>query len=99
MPLIDYGHIHFGENKVQEALSKWREIKNTPRHELISLLTANQEYEQFHSMDGYSDKDISEMAKDRPEIRPQYARYLEKRRKYQDMIGEKKKRPTFKGII
>ena len=22
-PLIDYGHLHYGENKVQEALSKW----------------------------------------------------------------------------
>ena len=27
IPLIDYGHIHFGENKVQEALSKWVDIK------------------------------------------------------------------------
>tara|TARA_B100001057_G_C22811160_1_gene935467 strand:- start:114 stop:782 length:669 start_codon:yes stop_codon:yes gene_type:complete len=27
-PLIDYGHMHFGENKVQEALEKWNEIKN-----------------------------------------------------------------------
>ena len=26
-PLIDHGHIHFGENKVQEALSKWSEEK------------------------------------------------------------------------
>ena len=26
-PLIDYGHIDFGENKVQEALDKWSEIK------------------------------------------------------------------------
>tara|TARA_B110000444_G_C18572338_1_gene469969 strand:- start:55 stop:705 length:651 start_codon:yes stop_codon:yes gene_type:complete len=26
-PLIDYGHNHFGENKVQEAMVKWREIK------------------------------------------------------------------------
>ena len=28
LPLIEYGHIHFGENKVQEALEKWPEIKN-----------------------------------------------------------------------
>ena len=28
-PLIEYNHQHFGENKVQEALSKWREIKNS----------------------------------------------------------------------
>ena len=26
-PLIDYGHIDFGENKVQEAIEKWSEIK------------------------------------------------------------------------
>tara|TARA_B100000575_G_C22960780_1_gene555164 strand:+ start:42 stop:701 length:660 start_codon:yes stop_codon:yes gene_type:complete len=26
-PLIDYGHLDFGENKVQEALEKWTEIK------------------------------------------------------------------------
>lgn len=26
-PLINYGHTHFGENKVQEAVSKWKEIK------------------------------------------------------------------------
>ena len=26
-PLIDHGHIHFGENKVQEATSKWTEKK------------------------------------------------------------------------
>jgi pyridoxal phosphate enzyme (YggS family) len=29
LPLIDYGHVDFGENKVQEALQKWTEIKNT----------------------------------------------------------------------
>ena len=28
LPLIEYGHVHFGENKVQEALEKWPEIKN-----------------------------------------------------------------------
>ena len=27
LPLIDYGHVHFGENKVQEALEKWKNIK------------------------------------------------------------------------
>ena len=27
LPLVDYGHIHFGENKVQEAVEKWTEIK------------------------------------------------------------------------
>lgn len=27
LPLIEFGHNHFGENKVQEATSKWTEIK------------------------------------------------------------------------
>ena len=26
-PLIDYGHTDFGENKVQEAIEKWTDIK------------------------------------------------------------------------
>ena len=28
-PLIDYGHLHFGENKVQEAVDKWTKTKDT----------------------------------------------------------------------
>ena len=28
LPLIEYGHEHFGENKVQEALNKWSDIKS-----------------------------------------------------------------------
>ena len=27
MPLINAGHIHFGENKVQEAVKKWTDVK------------------------------------------------------------------------
>ena len=27
LPLIEYGHIDFGENKVQEAIEKWTDIK------------------------------------------------------------------------
>jgi len=27
MPLVEYGHLHFGENKIQEALQKWPKIK------------------------------------------------------------------------
>ena len=27
LPLIEYGHEDFGENKVQEALEKWKNIK------------------------------------------------------------------------
>tara|TARA_Y100001963_G_C6474667_1_gene306112 strand:- start:42 stop:338 length:297 start_codon:yes stop_codon:yes gene_type:complete len=67
----------------------WKEIKHTPRMELDALLSAMYEYETFHSMDGYSDNDVSQMAKDRPEIRNNYRRYLETRRKYEDMLGKK----------
>ena len=29
LPLIEYGHVDFGENKVQEAVEKWTEIKKS----------------------------------------------------------------------
>jgi pyridoxal phosphate enzyme (YggS family) len=28
LPLIEHGHLHYGENKVQETLVKWIEVKN-----------------------------------------------------------------------
>ena len=28
LPLIDHGHVDFGENKIQEAVDKWAEIKS-----------------------------------------------------------------------
>jgi len=27
LPLIEHGHLHYGENKVQEAMDKWKDIK------------------------------------------------------------------------
>ena len=35
LPLLDHGHIDFGENKVQEAIEKWSEIKKN--NSLIKL--------------------------------------------------------------
>ena len=32
MPLIDHGHMHFGENKVQEATAKWGSLKKEKKH-------------------------------------------------------------------
>ena len=44
VPLIQYGHNHFGENKVQEALNKWTNLKvkypNVKLH-LIGKLQTN----------------------------------------------------------
>ena len=35
LPLIEYGHIDYGENKVQEAVEKWTEIKK--KHSQLKL--------------------------------------------------------------
>jgi hypothetical protein len=69
----------------------WNEIKNTPRSELECLLAAYTQHENFHSMDGYSDSDVSQMAKNKPEVRQSYHKYLETRAKYEGMIGKRKK--------
>tara|TARA_B100000401_G_scaffold421624_1_gene347979 strand:+ start:424 stop:1086 length:663 start_codon:yes stop_codon:yes gene_type:complete len=60
LPLINYGHLHFGENKVQEALSKWSEIKvekkNIKLH-MIGKLQSNKVkqavsiFDYIHSVD------------------------------------------------
>ena len=43
LPLIDYGHLDFGENKVQEAIDKWTDLKikkpNLKLHMLGKLQT------------------------------------------------------------
>ena len=59
-PLIDHGHIHFGENKVQEAIEKWQdEIKKNSKIKLhmIGKLQRNkvklavQLFHYIHSVD------------------------------------------------
>ncbi len=37
-PIIDFGHIHFGENKVQEAIDKWSEIKTIKKNIKLHML-------------------------------------------------------------
>ena len=37
-PLIDYGHIHYGENKVQEANEKWGLIKQNNKNLKLHLI-------------------------------------------------------------
>ena len=59
-PLIEYGHTDFGENKVQEAVEKWTNIKlvenNLKLHLIGGLQTNNVKYEvklfdYIHSVD------------------------------------------------
>jgi uncharacterized pyridoxal phosphate-containing UPF0001 family protein len=38
LPLIEYGHLNFGENKVQEAIDKWTEIKKENPHIKLHML-------------------------------------------------------------
>ena len=38
LPLIDYGHTDFGENKVQEAIKKWTEIKKNKSNLKLHML-------------------------------------------------------------
>ena len=59
LPLIEHGHLHYGENKVQEALDKWSNIKfkaNIKLH-LIGRLQTNKVkfalkiFDYIHSLD------------------------------------------------
>ena len=58
-PLIDYGHLHFGENKVQEASAKWSEEKNKNKNlrlHMIGKLQSNKakdavNFDYIHSVD------------------------------------------------
>jgi len=60
LPLVNHGHIDFGENKVQEALEKWSEIKKINSHiklHMIGKLQTNkvkfavQIFDYIHSVD------------------------------------------------
>ena len=60
LPLIQYGHLDFGENKVQEAIEKWTDIKNQNkdiRLHLIGKLQTNKVkfavkiFDYIHSLD------------------------------------------------
>ncbi len=37
-PLLDIGHIHFGENKIQEAETKWPDIRNKYKNLKLHML-------------------------------------------------------------
>ena len=59
-PLIDHGHEHFGENKVQEAVAKWsdqKKINKNLRLHMIGKLQSNKAkdavklFDYIHSLD------------------------------------------------
>ena len=38
LPLVEYGHIDFGENKVQEAIEKWTDIKSNNNNIKLNII-------------------------------------------------------------
>jgi pyridoxal phosphate enzyme (YggS family) len=66
-PLINHGHNHFGENKVQEATSKWTELKKNNDQinlHMIGKLQSNKAknaveiFDYIHSLDNQKLADI-----------------------------------------
>ena len=60
MPLVEYGHADYGENKVKEAIDKWEEVKfknNNIKLHLIGRLQTNKVkfalkiFDYIHSLD------------------------------------------------
>ena len=67
MPLINHGHMHYGENKVQEAEAKWLQIKNENKDlkiHMIGKLQTNkvkkavQIFDYIHSLDSKKLADV-----------------------------------------
>ena len=80
LPLIDYGHIDFGENKVQESLDKWIDVKskyNNIKLHLIGKLQTNKVkfaikiFDFIHSVDSekLANKLASEIKKNQKKIK------------------------------
>ena len=74
-PLLDFGHTHFGENKVQEALVKWSDYKlknNNVKLHLVGKLQTNKTkqaiklFDYIHSLD--SIKLAKEISKEQKKI-------------------------------
>ena len=60
MPLLENGHIHYAENKIQEAENKWLDIKNRYKHlqlHMVGQLQTNKAkkavklFDYIHSLD------------------------------------------------
>ncbi len=84
LPLIEHGHNDYGENKVQEALEKWTEIKKKNskiRLHLIGKLQTNkvrfavQIFDYIHSVD--SEKLAKKIADEQNKINKQIKIFLQ----------------------
>jgi len=80
-PLVEHGHVHFGENKVQEAQSKWLDLKkNRPNISLhmIGKLQSNKAREAVKIFDYIHSLDSQKLAN----ILAKHENILSKRLKY-----------------
>ena len=80
-PLIDFGHNHFGENKVQEAKDKWLNIRhNNPNLQLhmIGKLQTNKAKDAVQLFDYIHSVDSEKLAK----AITKYESLLKKKNKY-----------------
>ena len=84
LPLIEYGHSDYGENKVQEALEKWTEIKKINskiRLHMIGKLQTNkvkfavQIFDYIHSVD--SEKLARKIAEEQNKINKKIKIFLQ----------------------
>ena len=81
MPLIDYGHNHFGENKVQEAVSKWNLIKKDKQYlklHMIGKLQSNKAKEAVKLFDFIHSLDNKKLA----DLLAKHQKDLKKKLKY-----------------
>jgi pyridoxal phosphate enzyme (YggS family) len=64
--ILDEGHLHFGENKVQEAVLKWRNIINVKKNlnlHLLGKLQSNKAKEAFNLFNHIHSLDSEKLAK------------------------------------
>ena len=80
-PLVEYGHVHFGENKVQEAVAKWHNIKKVnPKINLhmIGKLQSNKAKEAVNIFDYIHSLDNQKLAN----LLAKYENAVKKKLKY-----------------
>ena len=84
LPLIDYGHLDYGENKVQEAVEKWTEVKKINsklKLHMIGKLQTNkvkfavQVFDYIHSVD--SEKLAKKIADEQDKINKKIKIFLQ----------------------
>jgi PLP dependent protein len=83
-PLVEHGHMHFGENKVQEAIAKWSEFKkanNALKLHMIGKLQSNKAkdavklFDYIHSLD--NQKLADELAKHQKNLNKKVSYFIQ----------------------